>query len=102
MYAENLKKIRKELDLSVAKFSAKIGIPAPTLTCYERKERVPSINLCIQLHKKLNVNLNWFISGEGEMFNSSNTTAAPINVEQLKQDLLLEVRHLLQNEGVIK
>ena len=33
MLKENLKKIRQELGLSVAKFSERLEIPAPTITC---------------------------------------------------------------------
>lgn len=71
MIAENIKKIRQELHLSVAKLSDKLNMPAITLTNYERKERTPSANLFIQLHKNLNINLNWFVSGQGDMFNST-------------------------------
>lgn len=70
MYSDNLKKIRKTLKLSVDKFANIVDIPAPTLWGYEGKKRLPSIELPIQLYKKLNVNLNWFISGNGEMFNN--------------------------------
>lgn len=68
MYTENLKSIRKELDLSVAKFADKLEMSASTLTGYERGERTPSIKLFTQLSIKLGVNLNWFVSGKGPMF----------------------------------
>lgn len=68
MYIENLKLLRKELGLSVAKFSDKLGMSASTLTGYERGERTPSVNLFTQLYLKLAVNLNWFVSGKGAMF----------------------------------
>lgn len=97
MYTENLKKIRKSMGLSVAKFAEALNMPTPTITNYERKQRVPSINLCIQLYQKLNVNLNWFISGEGEMYNHKVT-----DYEKTKADILQEVKTMLQNEGVIK
>ncbi len=71
MYAQNLKKIRTALGLSVAKLAEKIKIPASTLTGYERNERTPSNQLYTQLYKELNINLNWFVSGIGNMFNES-------------------------------
>ncbi|MCD8378436.1 MAG: helix-turn-helix domain-containing protein [Candidatus Gastranaerophilales bacterium] len=70
MIEENLKKIRTELGLSVAKFADKLEMSANTITNYEQNRREPSLNLFVQLNKKLNVNLNWFVSGEGEMFNA--------------------------------
>ena len=92
MLAENLKKVRLELGLSVAKFADKIKIPAPTLTNYERRERVPSSQLFIQLHNELNVNLNWFVSGQGKMFNS---------IEPTDDQLADKIRKVLREEGVI-
>ena len=97
MYIENLKKLRKELGLSVAKLAEKLEMPNNTIAGYEYQKRTPSITLCVQLYTKLNVNLNWFISGEGEMFNHKVT-----DYEKTKADILQEVKTMLQNEGVIK
>ena len=63
-----LLQIRKTKNLSVDEFSFILDIPKRTIKSYEQKERFPSINLIINLHKKLNLNINWFISGEGSMF----------------------------------
>jgi transcriptional regulator with XRE-family HTH domain len=95
MYAENLKKIRLELGLSVAKFAEKLEMSANTLTNYEQSRREPSYNLFVQLNKKLNVNLNWFVSGHGNMFNAPQ-------FEQVKDNLAIEVRKILKEEGLIK
>lgn len=70
MFAENLKQIRKEKKLSVAKMAEMLEIPARTITSYERDERTPSIDFAEKLYKIFNVNSNWFVSGEGNMFNS--------------------------------
>ena len=93
MYAENLKKIRKELNLSVEKFAQKLNIPASTIWGYEGKKRVPSIELPIQLYKIFNININWFISGKGNMFN---------NTQPDKEDIRTEVLKILKEEGIIK
>ena len=98
MLEENLKKIRRELGLSVAKLSEKLEIPAMTLTNYERGARTPSAQLFIQLNRKLNINLNWFATGEGEMFNADT----PDNFKKLKDKLLIEVREMLVSEGILK
>lgn len=68
MYSSNLKRIRESKNLSIAKLSEIIGIPARTLTAYERSERTPSIELVSQLCKKMSVNINWFLTGNGEMY----------------------------------
>lgn len=92
MYAENLKKLRKSLNLSVDKFAQQLGIPASTIWGYEGKKRIPSIELSVQLYKIFNVNLNWLISGAGEMFN--------INPNK-KEELRKEIREVLKEEGII-
>ena len=70
MYSENLKKIRKVLGLSVGELAEIVDIPARTIGSYERNERKMSLELVTQLCKKLNVNANWFFTGEGDMFNN--------------------------------
>ena len=97
MLQENLKKVRLELGLTVAKFSEKLEIPAMTLTHYERGDRTPSAQLFIQLDKKLNVNLNWLVSGEGEMF---TTKSSKSNI--LKSLLRNEMLEILKEEGILK
>lgn len=94
MLKENLKKIRKKLGLSVAKLSDRIEIPAMTLTNYERGERTPSAQLFIQLNKKLNINLNWFVSGEGEMFNAPK-------YEDVKDEFEKRVEEILKKKGLV-
>ena len=98
MYAENLKNIRKSLRLSVAKFAELLEMSASTLTGYERSERTPSWQLFAQLYKKANVNLNWFVSGEGEMFLSSQNFAS--EYESVKNDILKEVRKMFKEKGL--
>lgn len=97
MLKENLKRIRQELGLSVAKLSEKLEIPAMTLTNYERCERTPSAFLFIQLNKKLDINLNWFATGEGEMFNNKNTLKNQYN-EEFEQNVV----KILKKKGLIE
>lgn len=95
MYQERIKEIRTKLNLSVAKLADKIGIPARTITGYERGERTPSMEFLASLSTVLNVNANWFVTGEGEIFN-------PPKFEQVQNELALEVRKILREEGLIK
>ena len=94
MYKENLKKIRKTLKLSMKELSEKINIPEPSLWSYEGGKRTPSLELPIQLYKNLNVNLNWFVSGEGPMFNTPIKTETP---EYFKE----KVEAILKEKGLI-
>mgnify|MGYP000782226452 CR=1 FL=1 len=95
MYKQRIKEIRSKLNLSVAKMADKIQIPARTITGYERGERTPSIEFVTQCCTILNVNANWFLTGEGEMF-------IPPKFEQVRSDLALEIRKVLREEGLIK
>ena len=96
MYAENLKKIRHRLGLSVAKFADKLEMSPRTLTTYERNERTPSWLLFTQLYIKLNVNMNWFVSGEGEMFNPKE----PQQDEQLEELVARIVEKKMKERGL--
>ena len=95
MYVENLKKLRKKLRYSIDELAILLDIPARTLGGYERNERVPSIDLAVKLKNKLNVNLNWLVSGEGQMFNAPK-------FEEVEDDIKAYVVSLLEKSGVIK
>ena len=95
MFGENLKKVRQELGLSVAKFAEKLEMSPSTLTGYEREERTPSWLLFTQLYKNADVNLNWFVSGKGEMFNAPE-------YNEVKTQLRSEVLKILKEEGLIQ
>ena len=95
MYQERIKKIRSKLKLSVAKMAEKMGIPSRTFVSYESDGRTPSLEFLAQLCKTFNVNANWFITGDGMMFNAPK-------FEQVKGELALEVRKILREEGLIK
>lgn len=94
MYAENLKKLRKTLKISAKQMSLDISVPEATIWGYEGGKRVPSLEFPLQLYRKYNVNLNWFITGEGEMFN-------PPKFEDVKEDLELKVLDILKKQGLI-
>lgn len=98
MYAENTKKIRNYLRLSVNEMADIVGMPARTLGGYERRERTPSIEFVTQLCKKLDVNANWFLTGEGEMFN-------PPKFEQARNELAQRMERMeaaLKSAGLLK
>ncbi|MBQ8635325.1 helix-turn-helix transcriptional regulator [bacterium] len=95
MYAENLKKLRKKLRYSIDVMANLLEIPSRTLGGYERSERIPSIDLATRLRNKLNVNLNWFVSGEGQMFNAPK-------FEDVEDVMEAKVMAILRKQGVIE
>lgn len=94
MYGENLKKIRNKLKYSREEMANTLEIPERTLSGYERNERTPSIEIATRLCKKLNVNTNWFVTGEGEMFNAPK-------YDDVKDDLKIKVLDILKEQGVL-
>jgi len=93
MYAENLKKIRQSLELSIAKMSKRLNMSASTLTSYERGDRMPSALFITRLYKVFNVNANWFVSGEGRMFNLEEK-------QDMKTEILAEVKQMFIDKGI--
>lgn len=95
-YSENLKKIREELNLSAQKMADKLGVSQGSIAQYESAKREPNFNFILQLNIVLNVNLNWFCTGEGNMFNS-----APENVSSdIKDEIIKTVEEYLKTRGI--
>lgn len=88
MYAERLKKLRETLKLSVNELAEAISLPARTIGGYERNERTASIELVTQLCKNLNVNANWFVTGEGEMFNTKEPAGLKDEIKQAVREMI--------------
>lgn len=94
MYKERIKEIRSKLNLSVAKMADKMNIPSRTFVSYESDGRVPSLEFLAQMCKIFNVNANWFLTGQGEMFNAPK-------YEDVKDDFRLQVEQILKEKGLI-
>lgn len=95
-YSENLKKIREELNLSAQKMADKLGVSQGSIAQYESAKREPNFNFILQLNIVLNVNLNWFCTGEGNMFNS-----APENTSSdIKDEIVKTVEEYLKTRGI--
>ena len=68
MYSENLKKLRKELRVTALELADNLGISANSINNYENGRRKPNFEFLELLVQVYNVNLNWLITGKGEMF----------------------------------
>lgn len=89
MYVKRIKDIREALGLSVPKLAERINIKSRTIVSYE-SGRDPSVEFLAQLHKVYNVNLNWFVSGKGEMFIKEQPADFKSTVKQAIQELIRE------------
>lgn len=65
-----LSKIRKSLGLSQAAFAKEIDEArgAPAISQWENEVYTPSITVIDKICERFNINANWLISGQGEMF----------------------------------
>lgn len=89
MYAQKIKEIRKNLGLSVPKLAERINIPARTIVSYE-SGRTPSLEFLTQLCNVCNINANWFISGNGDMFIDNIPDNIDIKLRQMIENILDE------------
>lgn len=94
MIAENLVKVRKSTLLVQSDFALKLGISPRAYVNYERGERKPPYEVLIQLYETLDVNLNWLITGKGEMFNKQPSASN----DELEQ----KVVEVMKKYGVIE
>ena len=91
---KRIEKIRKTLKLSQKEISTQIGITYRAYSGYERGERKPSFEFLALLFEKYNINLNWLIVGQGEMFNAPK-------YDDVKDDFKLQVLDILKEQGLI-
>ena len=95
MLGKRLQAVRKKLQLSQEEISSQIGISYRAYTSYERGDRNPSIDFLQNLVTKFNINLNWLIAEQGEMFITPQFDAS-------KDVLRQQVLDILKDEGLIK
>ena len=94
MLGKRLQIARKKLQLSQENMASQIGISYRAYTSYERGDRNPSIEFLEKLVTKFNINLNWLIAEQGEMFIQ--------HYDASKDALRQQVLDILKDEGVIK
>ena len=66
-----LKQIRTEKHLTQAVLGKIIGVSKQAVANVESSHSNPSIEFMSKLFENLDINLNWFICGKGEMFNQN-------------------------------
>ncbi|MFC1023962.1 helix-turn-helix domain-containing protein [Pasteurella multocida] len=66
-----LREVMECKDLNIKAFAELLDVPYRTLQNYLLNERDPSAEVLIKISDVLNVDLNWLMRGEGNMFRSS-------------------------------
>ena len=65
---ERIRSIRKELNLTLEKFGEKLGVQRSAVSKIERGERGLTDQMIISICREFNVNYDYLVDGEGEMF----------------------------------
>jgi len=71
---------------------AEVGLTGPAWGKYERGKSVPSAEILKLLFSEIGVNLQWLISGEGEMWGSYNENGSTSPLEVRDKDLAFELK----------
>lgn len=70
-YSERIVCLRTSLQMTIAQFSRDLSVPRSTLVGWENGKSVP-IEMLKTLETKYKVNIDWFLTGKGEMFLSND------------------------------
>lgn len=88
---QRLKKIRESRSLNQKQFGDNIGVSTyETVSRWERGLGYPSADILETIRQKYLINIDWLISGEGEMLlenQSAGTLPASVNAHLLQQIL---------------
>ena len=82
---EQIKKLRKKLEMTQQEFADKLGIKRNNIAGYETGTRNPSDSVVSLICREFNVNESWLSNGSGEMFLSQSRTE---EIEKIVKDLL--------------
>ncbi len=103
---ERLKAIRKELNLTQKEFATKIGITNSGISRLEKGENRLTEQLALSICREYNVNYDWLMTGNGEMFSSAPLTivdelCSQYNLDDLDRAILEEYIKLDADERAI-
>lgn len=68
-----IKEICKDKQLSVNELSKQIGVAQRTTNSYINEGRMPSVEFILKLSSTFKLNMNWIMTGEGEMYIENNS-----------------------------
>jgi len=90
-----LKELRKHLNITAKDLALATDIPVRTIGGYERNENPPNEKFLTKLIEQYNVNINWFLTGKGNMFALSE----PINKQyELSIETIQDITKLIQKD----
>ena len=94
---ERLKLIRQKLMLSQQDLANILNVNQKTISHWEQARNEPSIKALRTLCSKFNINLNWLLTGEGEMFKEDKKTRIK---KELYGDILKDAGYDLEDPDI--
>ncbi|BDS10887.1 helix-turn-helix domain-containing protein [Aureispira anguillae] len=73
---ERFTQLIKTLSFTPNSLSKELNVTQPTIKKLEKGETLPNAKVLIPLLERFNVNINWLLGGEGEMFLNSSSSRA--------------------------
>lgn len=95
---ERIKKIRQAIGLSQEDFGEIFSIKKQYVYSLEKDKIALNNEKLVKLLIDYKVNINYLLAGIGDMFIADGTA----QYENVKNDILKEVKIMLMNEGLIK
>ena len=96
---KRIKEIRLSLHMTAIELAKELCIPVRTVGSYERNEAQPGAKFLAKLVEKYQVNVNWLLSGKGNMFTSKKTELDINYIADLQERLNLTSEEI---EGLIE
>lgn len=87
MIGKRFKVIRSTLNLSLTDFSKKLFLSKSAVSKIENDITVPSHDTLVSMKKHFNININWLLTGEGEMFQ----VFTPVQYSLPEEELILPI-----------
>ena len=95
---KRIKELKSTLNITSSDLAKALDIPVRTIGSYERDEAQAGAKFFNALIEKYRVNANWVLTGQGNMFISSNTEIDAKYIAKIEQKLNLTTEEL---EGLI-
>lgn len=91
---KRIRNLRKHLAKSQEEFANELGVTKQAVSNMENSKSAPSISVLYKMSTNMNINLNYVISGIGDIFLTQDKT------NKLKESLLKEFESMLKSRGI--
>lgn len=85
---KRIKEFRVALHMTAIELGKELDIPVRTIGSYERNEAQPGAKFFSKLVERYHVNINWLLSGKGNMFTSAKKAELDMTYISNLQDRL--------------